>query len=265
MITITQFHCTQPVEAPFYRLELLFLPPTMSTVADPPQARNRHSPNDPREPSVPLTTVPPTRYPRINRPILRLASKLLTWLGPSHRWLSSPHDVSLRTVVLLAVGCFLILIGFAASGYLLWTPLVLGVTATLLGFISVWSLTYCCLPFGLATYLSVFGVLTIATVAPSYGGRLGGMAVHLYVILCSIWIAFFPIVVTVGFVTFLCGRALVERNIRGRVWPQQLGTFEFELGMIPPPDSDVENRRGTLSESYASPTHNRDRAIHQTR
>lgn len=88
------------------------------------------------------------------------------------------------------------------------------------------------------------------------------MRVHLYVILCSIWIALLPLVVTISIFMLLCGRMLVERNIPERVWPQQLGTFEFKLGMIPPPDSDVEHRRWTLSETYASPANNRDRSTH---
>lgn len=232
-------------------------------MANPPPARTRRSSNDPPQASVPSISIPPTRFPRLNRLILRLVSKLLTWLGPSHHWLSSQRDLSFRTLVPLLLGCSLILIALAASGNLLWTPVVLGVTATFLGFISVWSLTYFCLPFGLATYISVFGVLTATALVPSYGGRFGGgMEVHLYVVLCSVWIAFAPLVVTIGVITFLCGRALVERNIPERVWPQQLGTFEFELGMVPPPDSDVANRRWTLSESYASPTYNRERSTH---
>lgn len=229
-------------------------------MADNTPARTRQSFSNPQA-RVSSIGLHPTDYPRLNRLILRLVSKLLTWLGPSHRWLCSQHDI--RAFVPLLLGCFIALAALAASNNLLWTPVVLAVMAILFGFISVWSLTYWCLPLGFATYLSVFGVLTAAVLVPTSGGRFGGgMRVHLYWILCSIWMAFLPLVVTISIFMFLCGRMLVERNISERVWPQQLGTFEFELGMIPPPDSDIEHRRWTLSETYASPINNRDRSTH---
>ncbi|MCJ1464947.1 hypothetical protein MMC07_003562 [Pseudocyphellaria aurata] len=227
-------------------------------MADSSQARTRPSSNNRLQASPSFVRTQPTGFPLLNRLIMRMVSKILTWLGPSHRWISSGLETSLKTLVPLLLSFTLTMTALAASGNLLWTPIVLGATAILLGLVSVWSLTYWGLPVGLLTYLSVFGDFMVAVLVPRYGGIIGdGMPVRLYVILCSVWLAILPIVAIVSTFVFLCGRVLIQRNIPESVWPQQQG---IELGMVPPPDSDLEYRRWTLSESYASPTHDRARS-----
>lgn len=222
-------------------------------MADSTQARTSPSSNNRPQATSSSIRAHPTDFPFLNRLILRLVAKVLTWLGPSHRWLSSRREMSLKTLVPLLVSFILTMVALAASGNLLWTPVVLGLTAIILGLISVWSLTYWGLPVAFATYISVFGVFTVAVLVPGYGGILGGgMPVPLYVILCSVWVAFIPLVAIVSIFLFLCGRVLIQRNIPESVWPQEPG---FDLGTIPPPESDAENRRWTLSERYPSPTH----------
>lgn len=233
-------------------------------MADHTPTRTRRSFNNPPQARVSSFGIRPTNFPQVNRLILRLVSKLLTWLGPSHHWLTASQDES-SLWMLPPLGCVMILTALAATGNLLWTPVLLGATAIPHAFISVWSFTYWSVFFGFAAYLSIFGALTASVLVPGYGGRFsGGITVHLYVILCSVWIVFIPLVVAVSTIMYLCGKELEERYRTQRIWPQQPGTFEFELGMMPPPESEGGNIRSTSSERYVPPTYNRDRSTNRT-
>lgn len=105
----------------------------ISTVAHPLLARACQSSSDPRQAGVSITGIHPTRSPQSNHLILRLVPRLLTWSGSSHRWCSSQSEMSFRTLAPVILGRFLNLTVVAALGNPLWTPVVLGVTAILLG------------------------------------------------------------------------------------------------------------------------------------